>query len=86
MNELYDYEKCTVDMEMLATLIDQVTQREIKSVLRKMLKYHTYERITFTELEEMLFDILERPEGEEMGGGGSAYEYGNEYGNEYAHE
>lgn len=28
-----------------------------------MLKYHTYERITFTELEEMLFNILEGESG-----------------------
>ncbi len=27
-----------------------------------MLKYHSYERITFTELEEMLFEIINKTE------------------------
>lgn len=36
--------------------------RSIKDVLRKMLKIAAYERISFTELEEMLYDILEKNE------------------------
>jgi hypothetical protein len=28
-------------------------------VLRKMVKVHGYDRITFTELEEMLYHVLE---------------------------
>ena len=37
-------------------------QHIIKEVLVKMLKVAPYERICFTELEEMLYDILEKNE------------------------
>lgn len=51
MNELYDYENCTINMELLNQLIDKISQQEIREVLSKMLKFHSYDRITFTELE-----------------------------------
>ncbi len=58
MTELYDYENCTINIELLNQLIDKISQQEMRVVLSKMLKFHTYERITFTELEEMLYNVL----------------------------
>ncbi len=59
MNELYNYQDYTINMDLLNQLVEKISQHEIKDIIRKMLKYHGYDRITFTELEEMLYNVLE---------------------------
>lgn len=46
---------------MLQEEIRKVKDGDLQSVLKQMLKVHSYERITFTELEEMLYEIISRP-------------------------
>jgi hypothetical protein len=65
MNELYNYESSTINMELLSQLIEKIAHVEIKEVIKKMVKFHGYDRITFTELEEMLYDVLEGDCGDE---------------------
>ena len=67
MNELYNYENCTINMELLNQLIEKIAHLEIREVIKKMIKFHGYDRITFTELEDMLYNILEGEEGEDYG-------------------
>ena len=52
-------------MELLNQLIEKIAHTEIKEVIKKMVKFHGYDRITFTELEEMLYDVLEGDEANE---------------------
>ena len=63
MNELYNYENLTINMDLLNQLIEKIAHKEIKDVIKKMLKFHGYDRITFTELEDMLYNILDGEEG-----------------------
>jgi hypothetical protein len=67
MDWLYDYEKLTVDVEALNGMVDKVELKEVREVLRKMVKAHGYDRVTFTELEEMLYHVLEGELGEGEG-------------------
>jgi hypothetical protein len=71
MNELYNYEKFTINMELLNQLIEKIAHKEIKDVIKKMVKFHGYDRITFTELEDMLYNILD---GEEDDDGTNHYQ------------
>ena len=58
MNRLYNFNTLTINTEDMNELINKIEDLDLQLILTKMLKYHSYERITFTELEEMLFDII----------------------------
>ena len=58
MNPLYNFNNLTINTEEMNELINKIEDIDLQLILTKMLKYHSYERITFTELEEMLFDII----------------------------
>lgn len=48
MNYLYNFNTFTVNLEEITTLIEKIEDRDLREILRKMLKPHSYERITFT--------------------------------------
>ena len=48
MNYLYNFNTFTVNLEEITTLIEKIEDRDLREILRKMLKHHSYERITFT--------------------------------------
>lgn len=60
MNRLYNFNNLTINTEDMNELINKIEDIDLQLILTKMLKYHSYERITFTELEEMLFDIISK--------------------------
>lgn len=43
---------------MLNEEIKKIGDGNIQTIVRKMLKPQTYDRISFTELEEMLFEVI----------------------------
>lgn len=60
-------------MELLGQLVEKISQQEIREIIRRMVKGQGWDRITWTELEEMLYDVLEgggREEGESERRGG----------------
>ena len=59
MNFLYDLDQMEIDFTGLNRLVQNVCDDEIRHILKKMMKVAPYERITFTELEDMLYGILE---------------------------
>jgi serine/threonine protein kinase len=62
LTHLYDPLTYTLDYEELNDLLLRVKSADLREVLKKMLKQHSYDRITFTELEEMLFEVISRAE------------------------
>ena len=58
LSHVYNSLSYTIDNEEINGLVDVITDKDLKNVLKKMLKYHSYERITFTSLEEMLYEII----------------------------
>lgn len=59
MSHLYR-RNLSMDTGKLSHYIDSIENKEIKNVLAKMCKLAHYDRISFPELEDMLFEILEK--------------------------
>ena len=55
---LYDKNSQTLNPQLLAQSMQQVEDPQLSCVLEKMLKVPSYERITFPELEEMLYAMM----------------------------
>lgn len=55
--DIYD-ESLSIDSAKLAKKINAIPNDDIRDCLRRMLKIAQYERLTFPEIEEMLFSIL----------------------------
>jgi len=60
LNHLYNLKNSTLDYEEVCTLVSEVQDQDVQVILQKMLKWHSYERIVFTELEEMLFEMISK--------------------------
>lgn len=58
MTELYS-DEMNIDIPQLNKRILRVESIQMRDIFIKMLKVAPYERISFTELEEMLYSILE---------------------------
>jgi hypothetical protein len=50
MSQIYDYGSYTVNGELLQEEIRKIGDVDLRTILSKMLRMHSYERITFTEL------------------------------------
>jgi hypothetical protein len=48
MSLLYNYNSHSIDQSQLNSLLEEVEDMDLQLILKKMLKIHTYERITFT--------------------------------------
>ena len=60
MTHLYNLDNYTINFEELREYLTSIEDSDIREVLSKMLKSHSYERITFTELEEMLYEMISK--------------------------
>ena len=60
LSHLYDFHVFSLNMEQVNRLVSEVRDRDLRHILGKMLKVHSYERIMFTELEEMLEEVVKR--------------------------
>lgn len=58
MHHLYNYESYTINIELMNDEIHKIKDHTLQKILIKMLKVQTYERITFAELEDMLFEYI----------------------------
>ena len=62
LHYLYNFSTYTINVEEIGLLTGAIHDTDLRNILGKMLKFHSYERITFTELEEMLYEIIQESE------------------------
>jgi hypothetical protein len=62
MSHLYNFNAFTINFDMLVEEVRKITDINLQNIVKKMLKPQSYDRISFTELEEMLFEILAQAE------------------------